>query len=105
METVSRRDVEEKVASAESLVARAYVKTENGTEHVLEYYIFTKVTQTEDEAYGITVKQHTGEEVLTQSKVMMESKDKVIQLADCLSRNFVFPDSLPEILEDLGYTN
>ncbi|MCD7947034.1 MAG: DUF6514 family protein [Oscillospiraceae bacterium] len=104
MDKVSRREVEE-VASAEALISRAYVKTESGAEHILEYYIFAQAPQSDGEAYGITVKQHTCGEVLTQSKALTESKDKVLQLAECLSRNFVFPDSLPEVLEDLGYTN
>ncbi len=87
------------------LVTQSYVLLDNTKEFILEYYLFSEHDLNGIRKYGLTVKEKYEDYITSESTVVCENEDTVLKLIHCFAKNFVFPYSIGEIINDLKQVN
>lgn len=83
----------------EKSVAQSYVLTESDNKHILKYYLIS-AAQDGTLYYGITISQYFCGSVFTASKLISENRESVLDLIYLYADNFVFPETLCELVDD-----
>lgn len=85
---------------AEVLITRSYVRGENDEEHVISYYLRREKMPDGMTFYGLRIEQMTEDTVNSRQELFEEDEEMAIEIIHKLARNFVFPDSLKELIYD-----
>jgi len=85
----------------EKQTSQSYVLDETGSVHMLEYYIFSTSTQSDGPFYGIKVTQYNDDQITSESAAISSNEDRVLRTVQLYAKNFVFPCSLHELVEDI----
>lgn len=86
--------------NTEKLIAQSYILTEDNVEQNIEYYIYSSEKENNICEYGIRVKQTNEDSVISESAIVCEDEETVINLIHSFAKNFVFPVSLNELISD-----
>jgi len=84
---------------AERQITQSYMLLENEAEYLLEYYMFSELTQNGDILYGVKIIQHSGGCVTLDSAIISSNEEYTLQTIYRFAKNYVFPDSLYELIE------
>lgn len=90
------------MSNAQELITQSYVMAEEDVRYTLSYYIVTQTDSSGSCYYGIAVaKQNVYcPASVSVSKTFSSDKDEVEALIWLFARNYVFPSSLNDIIED-----
>jgi len=87
----------------EKQITQSYVLLENGEAHTLLYYIVSEASQDGGVLYGIKIVQQHDGHTASASAVISPREEQTLQTIFFLAKNFVFPVSLPDIIEDMRH--
>ena len=86
---------------SEKIISQSHVLSENGMEYTLEYYIFSESIENGNALYGAKIVQYSDESTTSASATISLEEEHTLQTILHFAKNFVFPNSLHDIIEDM----
>ena len=80
-------------------ITQSYVLLENDKKHILEYHIFSE-NENGDTFYGVKITQYNGGFITSESARISPDEEYTMQTILLFAKNFVFPSSLHDLIED-----